>query len=474
MNKIAQICKQYTNLSEEAIEYIMILAESLQAIANLEDADFFIDCPIEDGNGDAIVVAEAKPQYTDSSYVNTVVGLVAKSSNEPAVARTLKLGVPTRQMKAITQENQTVLQSVEPIWFINEVIGVLIMEKRLPDEMVQQMTKSSDLFQDSNRPSDISENRLSAWITENIDLAVMIVDKDGYITFRNRLAEQLFRDIGFVEDVLGLPYNSVKLLHSSVKDGQEEIYIGGSYIVVKHIPLDDDASFAVICQDISAIREKERELILKSVALKEMHHRIKNNLQTISSLLQLQIRRSVNTETQRVLRETMTRILSIAAVHEFLTQEVDDQVMLKSVINKIIINSNNFHSERLSHIKVETIGDDVSIDSDTATTIGLVVNELLENALTHAFEDHGMYGRVSIAVKSRDNHAFISVEDNGAGIIQSKDDNGHLGLDIVKTLVKDKLKGNLVINPGTKGYGTNVTFSFQLSDSSEQATGEGL
>ena len=71
-----------------------------------------------------------------------------------------------------------------------------------------------------------------------------------------------------------------------------------------------------------------------------MHHRIKNNLQTISSLLQLQIRRSENIETQQVLRETMARILSIAAVHELLTQEVDDQVMLKSVVDKIIINSN--------------------------------------------------------------------------------------------------------------------------------------
>ena len=325
------------------------------------------------------------------------------------------------------------------------------------------MTETTDLFRTwiDRRTSATS---LSAWIAENIDLAVMIVDKNGIITFRNRLAEKLFRDIGFVDDVLGMPYNSVKLLHASVQDGEDEVYLGGSYINVKHIPLGDDPSFAVICQDVTALREQERALILKSVAIKEMHHRIKNNLQTISSLLQLQIRRSENIETQQVLRETMARILSIAAVHELLTQEVDDQVMLKSVVDKIIINSNNFRSGRHSQVNVTTTGDNVPIDSDTATTIGLVVNELLENALTHAFTDQMTDSQVEIVIEKRDNHAFISVIDNGMGFVPPAGGNGHFGLDIVRTLVKDKLKGNFVINSGAYRQGTNATFSFQLQN----------
>ena len=97
---IKQDCKQYTDLTEEEIAILRGMQAVLQSLANLEEADIFIDCPTADG--DAIVVAEAKPQSVPSSYKKTVVGLLAKAENEPAVARTFKLGVATKQMKAIT------------------------------------------------------------------------------------------------------------------------------------------------------------------------------------------------------------------------------------------------------------------------------------------------------------------------------------------------------------------------------------
>ena len=110
MDIIWQLCRKYTDLSDEEIQIIEHMSSVLQPLANLEDADIFIDCPGRDG--DAIVVAEAKPTDVPSSYKRTVVGLLAKPENEPAVARTLRLGVGTKQMKAITQENGSTIQSV--------------------------------------------------------------------------------------------------------------------------------------------------------------------------------------------------------------------------------------------------------------------------------------------------------------------------------------------------------------------------
>ena len=91
MNVIWSLCRKYTDLSDEEIRIIEHMSETLQPLANLEGADIFIDCPGRDGN--AIVVAEAKPECVPSSYKNTVVGLLAKPENEPAVARTFRLGV---------------------------------------------------------------------------------------------------------------------------------------------------------------------------------------------------------------------------------------------------------------------------------------------------------------------------------------------------------------------------------------------
>ena len=91
MNVIWSLCRKYTDLSDEEIRIIEHMSETLQPLANLEGADIFIDCPGRDGN--AIVVAEAKPECVPSSYKNTVVGLLAKPENEPAVARTFRLGL---------------------------------------------------------------------------------------------------------------------------------------------------------------------------------------------------------------------------------------------------------------------------------------------------------------------------------------------------------------------------------------------
>ena len=130
--EIEQLCREYTDLSEEEIQVIEMMAKMLQPLANLEGADIFIDCPCREG--DAIVVAEANPEEAPSSYKSSVVGMLAKAENEPAVARTLHLGIATKHMRARTQENNYTIQAVEPIRLSNRVIGVLIREKCISEE----------------------------------------------------------------------------------------------------------------------------------------------------------------------------------------------------------------------------------------------------------------------------------------------------------------------------------------------------
>lgn len=465
MDVIRELCKKYTDLTEEEIATIQGMSAVLQPLANLEDADIFIDCP--SGDGDAIVVAEAKPSYVPSSYKKTVVGLLARKENEPAVARTFRLGVATKQMKAVTQENGRTIQSVEPIKNAagDRVIGVLIREQR-----VDEQRQISERLHFSEQSYEQIANALSHmvgsnnWLTECIDEALIMVDRSGVVAFRNSLARDLYRQLGYIDDPLGQIYENVRLVDSVDDTDQSgysviEITVGRHSLSVKRIQLDsEDMAFAVVIQDNSWKKEQEKALILKSVAIKEMHHRVKNNLQTIASLLRLQVRRSDNEETRKVLGESMNRILSIATTHELLAQSGVDQVKIGEVILNIKNNTVRYFARPHFDVNITLEGDDFEVDSDIATSVALIINELLQNSLQYAFQDRES-GLVRIVVTRGELYSRIEVIDNGSGYDVENVRTDRLGLSIVQTMVKDKLRGNLGVESGPGG--THVTFDFK-------------
>ena len=465
MDVIRELCKKYTDLTEEEIATIQGMSAVLQPLANLEDADIFIDCP--SGDGDAIVVAEAKPSYVPSSYKKTVVGLLARKENEPAVARTFRLGVATKQMKAVTQENGRTIQSVEPIKNAagDRVIGVLIREQR-----VDEQRQISERLHFSEQSYEQIANALSHmvgsnnWLTECIDEALIMVDRSGVVAFRNSLARDLYRQLGYIDDPLGQIYENVRLVDSVDDTDQSgysviEITVGRHSLSVKRIQLDsEDMAFAVVIQDNTWKKEQEKALILKSVAIKEMHHRVKNNLQTIASLLRLQVRRSDNEETRKVLGESMNRILSIATTHELLAQSGVDQVKIGEVILNIKNNTVRYFARPHFDVNITLEGDDFEVDSDIATSVALIINELLQNSLQYAFQDRES-GLVRIVVTRGELYSRIEVIDNGSGYDVENVRTDRLGLSIVQTMVKDKLRGNLGVESGPGG--THVTFDFK-------------
>lgn len=440
MNVIWSLCRKYTDLSDEEIRIIEHMSETLQPLANLEGADIFIDCPGRDGN--AIVVAEAKPECVPSSYKNTVVGLLAKPENEPAVARTFRLGVGTKQMKAVTQENGSTIQSVEPIRNGSHIIGVLILEKRVDEQ--RQVSERIHFSQQSFETiahalaQMVPENN---WLTECIDEALLMVDRSGIVTFRNSLAQDLYRRLGYIEDILGQPYENVRLVE---QDGNSEECSGYSYVEttvsnlvldIKHIQLNSaGAAFAVIIQDVTWRREQEQALILKSVAIKEIHHRVKNNLQTIASLLRLQTRRTDSEETRQVLGEVILNIKN---------------------------NTMRYFSNPKCYVTITMEGGDFQVDSDIATSVAIIINELLQNSLKYAFQDRSS-GEIRIIVEQGKLYSSIQVSDNGGGFDVANTEGNRLGLSIVQTLVKDKLRGNLEIESGPEGTCARFDFKNQI------------
>ena len=460
---IYKLCKEYTDLTEQEIVSIQGMSAVLQPIANLEDADIFVDCPCRDSNN-AIVVAEAKPDGVPSSYKKTVVGLLAKPDYEPAVARSLSLGVATKQMKAITQENTHVIQSVEPIKNGNRVIGVLIREKRVDEKRPtsERLHFSEEGYERiANVLSHMSAD--SRWLTECIDEALILVDKNGIVTYRNTLARNLYKKLGYMHDPLGANFEYFRLIPPPA-DKEEygnfssvETMVGKYYLDVKRVAMSSpDVDYAVIIRDITWKKENEKQLVLKSVAIKEMHHRVKNNLQTIASLLRLQARRTDNKETRRVLAESMNRILSIATTHELLAKSGVDEVNLSEVIYTIKNSTQRYFAKPGFAITVKYEGENLMVDSDVATAVALIITELLQNSLKYAYDEQDE-GQVLITLIPGDINSTLKVADDGRGY-DVENTNQSLGMSIVTTLVKDKLRGNLNIESGPGG--TTVTFDF--------------
>lgn len=215
----------------------------------------------------------------------------------------------------------------------------------------------------------------------------------------------------------------------------------------------DDVKLFTTLANQTALAIENAQLALKAVVVQEMHHRVKNNLQNIAMLLRLQLGDTKAAGAQQVLVESINRILSIAAVHELLSREglrwVDVDEMAERVARSVAQNM----SAGEQGIEVVVHSAEVSMPSQPATALALIINELVQNALEHAFRAQPR-GQVEVNVEAGDDHITLQVRDNGQGLPPSFEPAtaGNLGLDLVRTLACDDLNGefSMTSNGGTK------------------------
>lgn len=194
------------------------------------------------------------------------------------------------------------------------------------------------------------------------------------------------------------------------------------------------------------------------VAMQEVHHRVKNNLQLVASILSIQARQSADPQIKRVFEENKSRVLSIAAIHDILTtSDSFDEVSLKPLFEKLRRNLQSMVGQGQELI-VTVCGDDMTVSSDKAVSIAMVVNELLTNAIQHAFQGRSS-GNVTITILRGLQNSTITVEDDGNGFSADADREDSLGLQIITLTVRDKLGGKLQVQSGE--HGTKAMFDFR-------------
>ena len=465
---LRSLCKTHTQLNDAEITYLEALENFLPMVAEMVDADIFIDCITRNPNA-AIVVAEANAKH--SMYKDTVVGQMAYRKNEPAALRTLDIGIPTFELKAITQEDITVKQNVVAIKWEEKVIGVLIMERDVTRDYadkrnMQILAETAEQLAQALMVQNANKNNANH-ITNYVADAILIADQTGHVIYSNPGAQKLYESLGYRESIVGMHFDNVVLDHSSLKEIREkeyleinEVRIGSLILNIKYSIMkqnNQEAGLVVHIRDITDVKNKEKELILKSVAIREIHHRVKNNLQTIASLLRIQSRRITDENAKKAFTESINRVLSIAVTHELLAQNGVDDVDIKDILTNIVKGAMLFSNSMNFQLNVEVRGDSISINSEKATSIALVVNELVQNCVEYAF--HGRTeGNIIITINKGDYVSTVTVTDDGIGFQIDKVKMGSLGLSIVEQLIKDKLKGDFDISSSDKG--TSIKFDF--------------
>lgn len=470
-SNIKELCNIYTDLSSSDIEELYKIADIMPIFAELIGADVFIDCLTGDKNK-AIVVAEAKPISENSNYDYSVVGQKALLENEPAALRTLNTGLPTRNLKAITQENKTVIQNTMPINNqLGAVIGVLIIEQDIKKHYMStgQVTKMcQDLIGENKELFTYIEQNLHT-LTQQLNESIILFNKQGISTYASSNARILYQKLGYRDDIIGMKFDNLALDGMTFRDVFDkqhhnigEVNIGGLDLEIKYVLMKQRnkvVGINMLIQDVTEVKEKEKELILKSVAIQEIHHRVKNNLQTIASLLRLQSRRVKDEYVKKSLNDSINRIISMSVTHELLAQKGIDEVDIKTILEKIGANAINYTSIPSQSIYIKIEGDSIFVDSNDATAIALVVNELLQNSIEHGFENRRI-GHITIGIDKGDPYSTISVMDDGKGYYLEDIEVKNLGLQIVERIVKDQLEGDISVR--TSRNGTTTTFDFKI------------
>ncbi|MFQ5812145.1 MAG: sensor histidine kinase [Anaerolineae bacterium] len=486
------------DLTEEDIAFLQKIENSMPIVADISRADLLIYCRVSPNR--AAVVAQARPHSIAPIHPEPVVGRTMTADEEPLVCPALRLrsgralggGRSVHGNRTLIPDGAPVLQEVRPIR--NEdgkVLGVLSIETNLIEH--ERHRRRSKVFQQALRQ--LQEMLLRGEIEGAGQLSpfgehdgIMVVDSEGWIRYASGIATGLYRKLGYLDSLLGKRTSELKtedavLLGRAWREKrclEEETQEGHRVWIKKAIPLTSRwevvglrrflglplpkprlVGALLTVHDETEVRRKERELKVKSAMIQEIHHRVKNNLQVIAALLRMQSRRSESEEVRRALDDSVARILSVAVVHEFFSQQEAGVINIKDVGQRIVKHTRQGILQPDKRIRLTLSGPGIYLPAQQATTCALIINELLQNAVEHGYE-RKPGGTISVNLRDDGDRVVITVVDDGQGLPEdfSLEQADSLGLQIVQTLVRDDLKGRFELREG-EGVSAIVTFPKQ-------------
>lgn len=285
------------------------------------------------------------------------------------------------------------------------------------------------------------------------------LDVNGTVTFASPNAVSAFAKFGFSREMVGENLTEIVVLVSKAKLRSDEdlaVVLSGiaprrtdaesksATLSLRSIPikLDNERTGSVIlCRDVSELRRQERELITKDATIREIHHRVKNNLQTVASLLRIQSRRANSEETKESLEQAMRRVSAIALVHDTLSEGLSQEVNFDEVFDRVLLLVSEVAASHNTTVRTIIDGRFGQLKSEKATPLAVALTEVVTNAIEHGLADRS--GNVLVHAERKQKKLIITISDNGKGIPGGKIEPG-LGTQIIRTLIEGELRGSIV------------------------------
>ena len=471
MTTLAELCEEHTSLSDAAIDHLLRLTASWSLLADLSFSDMVLVAPDEQvaGVSSFVVLGQVRPNNRSTLIVDDLIGTTQSSLQWPLVREAFLGAERTVGEVDLPGVDQSVPVWCVPVRFDARVIAVLVRLQgplRGPASLYEQAYLSiferlCSMVSDATFP--YREDTVAGPGMPRVGDGIILIDHAGAVEFATPNATNALHRLGVYAAIEGKTFAAaglrLRVVDRCLEYGipaMEEVDRSSDVAILFHcVPL-FDAGFVtgvvVLLRDVSDLRQLNRLVLNKEAAVREVHHRVKNNLQTISSLLRLQARRSDEHETVMALQEAERRVRSIAVVHEVLSREPGEEVVFDEIVRSVVLLVEDTVLA-LHPVEIVVNGELGTLPTDLATPLALALTELLTNAVEHAFidfgdEDDGVgehVGIVTLDLSLDGEFAVAEIRDNGRGLEEDFKLEGatSLGLSIVRDLVRSQLNGTI-------------------------------
>ena len=477
-------------LAAPDIDWLHALVSDWQLLADLSFADLVLWAPRPERDG-WLALAQMRPTTAPTAFPDDIVGSLRSVGKRPFLEVAMREGRICREGDPEWTSGVPVRHESIPVTHDEKVIAVIerstnLSAARTPSRLDLAYLRAADdlaqMIAAGMFPAPGEEPALVR--SPRVGDGLLRLGRAGKVTYASPNALSAYRRLGLTADLVGKELgpltarlgasgeprdDSLMLTASGRAHMETEVEANGSVVQLRTIPLvvgGVRAGALILLRDVTELRHRERELITKDATIREIHHRVKNNLQTVAALLRLQARRLQAPEARAALEEAVRRVGSIAIVHETLSHAPEENVDFDDIAGRVAMMAGEVSAPE-ARVTPTLLGEFGMLPASVATPLALVLTELLQNALQHGLtrpSSAPLGGTLEVTARRRPQQLTVTVTDNGVGLPDgfNLDSATSLGLQIVRTLVVGELGGHLEIAPRTDG-GTRVLVDLPLA-----------
>jgi two-component sensor histidine kinase len=469
------------NLTERDRELLRRIEAGLPITADVSRADLLLCCLHAPQR--VLIAFHAAPISISSYYPQSATGRTHSSDEQPLMWQALTHGRGGRRQLEVVARGAPVIQVVYPIFGeAQRVVAALAIESNMIAHERQLRRSRSfrhatiwlqDMCMRGELAGAAGLSRFSLYD------GIYLADRSRTIIYMSGIASNLFRSAGLEVELEGQRASELEAQDEEMVDlvlrtgnclEHRHESVDGRVWVRKALPLRRSSTWPllryrlpqwaifgprertpvdavlVLLHNATDAVQKQRELNVKSAIIQEIHHRVKNNLQTIAAILRIQARRAKGQEARSHLSDAVNRILSMAVIHEYMSEDDAQPINIRDLCIRIAQQVRQVAVNPEQEVQIDIRGPNIRLPASQATPVALVINELVLNAMEHGLSGHSR-GRIDVELRDLGDAVQVVVQNSGSRLPPdfNPQQSGSLGLQIVYTLVTDDLKGSLQI-----------------------------